>query len=165
MFTPSFYNICCALIAVAAVFFVLRKEKSSRNPNRILNYPQLQKAMEEHHHWKQRFVSLVTEVVKGTQATHDTQTLDRELVGKDDQCALGKWLYSVGMKDLGTHPDFIELVAIHHHFHQCAANTLQLTLDGKHKEVLEQISHRGEFEQVSQQLARKLLQLYAGTRP
>ncbi len=130
----------------------------------MIEYAELQKAIEAHAIWKQRFVGLMTGVISGSIALNDTKTFDRVLVEQDDQCELGKWLHSEGMAKLGKYPLFIDLVDTHRCFHQYAGQMIQMMLDGKHKEVAHQLSKNGEFEQTSEKLARQLTRLYRGER-
>ncbi|MCX7192824.1 MAG: CZB domain-containing protein, partial [Proteobacteria bacterium] len=84
-------------------------------------------ALEAHIKWKQR--------LKGVIDGSGTEVLDPRVVARDDQCALGKWIYTEGQAQFGNQPGFVAVVTAHTHFHKCAGNTLELALDGKFKEA------------------------------
>lgn len=158
----SFNNVLCVFIAIFVVVLVFRKNKQNHQINHIA-YSELQKAIEAHALWKHRFTGLMTGVISGSVALHDTKTFDRELVEQDDQCPLGKWLHGTGMEKLRTTPEFIDLVDTHRCFHQYAGQMIDLMREGKHKEVAYQLSKQGEFEQNSEKLSRQLFRLYRGS--
>lgn len=159
----SLSNILVALIAVWAIVYTVKKNKATANVG-LIDYAELQKAIEAHAIWKQRFVGLVTGVINGSITMHDTKTFDYELVEQDNQCELGRWLHGDGMAKLSDNPQFIDLVDTHRCFHHYAGQMIQMMLAGKHREVAHQLSKNGEFEQNSQKLSRQLTRLYRGER-
>lgn len=108
-------------------------------------------ALEAHIKWKQRLKG----VIDGT----GSEVLDPNVVAKDDQCVLGKWIYSEGNKKFGTLPVFKEVVTAHAHFHKCAGHTLELALDGKYAEAEKDLTG-GEFAKASLTVTRHLLRLW-----
>lgn len=78
-------------------------------------------AVAAHIKWKLR----LTQFIDGT----SSEKLDSAVVCKDNQCALGKWIYSDGMKyqQLGR---YVELRDRHAHFHRCAGEVVK-RVEGK----------------------------------
>jgi hypothetical protein len=108
-------------------------------------------ALEAHIKWKVRLMG----VIDGT----GTETLDPRVVSKDNQCALGKWIYGQGGKDYGNNLEFKELVLAHTHFHQCAGNVLDLALDGRTTEAKHEVE-TGAFARASHETSRHLMRLW-----
>ncbi|GEM_PF-2797796 len=52
------------------------------------------------------------------------EKLDPAIVGCDDKCALGKWVYGPGAKSCGHHPEFPSLKSRHKDFHRLAGEIL-----------------------------------------
>ena len=63
------------------------------------------------------------------------EKIDPNHLGKDDQCELGKWLNTEGMKTLGHKPEFQNLVAVHKNFHTQAALVARKALTGDKAEA------------------------------
>ncbi|MDD5297304.1 MAG: methyl-accepting chemotaxis protein [Rhodocyclaceae bacterium] len=55
--------------------------------------------------------------------------LDPAVVGRDDKCALGQWIYGTGAAH-GHKPGFIKLKEKHADFHRCAGHVIQLAQRG-----------------------------------
>ncbi len=108
-------------------------------------------ALEAHIKWKMR----LTGVVDGT----GTEVLDPRIVSKDNQCALGKWIYGQGGKDYGNNMEFKELVSAHADFHKCAGHVLDLALDGKTDDARQEIEG-GAYARASLATSRHLMRLW-----
>lgn len=108
-------------------------------------------ALEAHIKWKQR--------LKGVIDGSGTEALDPRIVSKDDQCALGKWINTDGVKNFGEQPGFVAVVHAHTHFHKCAGHTLELALDGKLKEAEEELA-TGNYARASLDVSRHLMRLW-----
>jgi Chemoreceptor zinc-binding domain len=108
-------------------------------------------ALEAHIKWKQRLKG----VIDGT----GTEVLDPRVVSKDNECVLGKWLYSAGHEKFGKLPVFREVVEAHAHFHKCAGHTLELALNGKYDEAEKELTG-GSFAKASLTVTRHLLRLW-----
>lgn len=76
-----------------------------------------------------------------------------EDAGNDKKCALGKWILSEEAQVL---PNYAELVEIHHHFHQQAAQILQLAIEGKRHEALNAMAMGSYFSKLTSQLVNAL---------
>ncbi len=74
------------------------------------------KALEAHTHWKIR----LRKHLDGT----SEEKLDPDMVCKDDQCTLGKWIYGEG-KNYQNIASYDQLKHIHAEFHQCAADIIR----------------------------------------
>jgi hypothetical protein len=81
-----------------------------------------QAAIGAHQKWKIR----LRMVIDGK----STETLDPNIVCKNDQCDLGKWIQGEGGKILGARPEFTEVKTTHDKFHVVAASVLKRALAG-----------------------------------
>ena len=84
------------------------------------------------------------------------ETLDPEVVGCDDKCALGQWIYSTADEHDGL-PLFHQVRVQHTHFHRCAADIIIAT-DEDQIEIAETLL-REEYGQLSQMIVRSLTKL------
>ncbi|MEN9848486.1 MAG: hypothetical protein RL368_1226 [Pseudomonadota bacterium] len=76
-----------------------------------------------------------------------------EEAGNDKKCQFGKWLISEEAQVL---PNYAELVELHHHFHQQAAQILQLALDGNRHEALNAMAMGSYFNKLTSQLVNAI---------
>lgn len=114
-------------------------------------------AIEAHVRWKVRLEAHI--------AGRGEEDLNPELVGRDDQCALGKWIYGSGGAQYAAHPGFQELRDIHAQFHQNAAEVVRLANAGKPDEArayMNQGPYSGCSAQIKSKLARLSLELEHG---
>jgi methyl-accepting chemotaxis protein len=77
--------------------------------------------IQAHQAWKQKLRSAI--------AGGEERNLNADEVCKDNQCALGKWIYGAGRKFEQT-PDYEPLRRTHADFHVCAADILRKTQQG-----------------------------------
>ena len=75
-------------------------------------------AMQAHVNWKTR--------LKEYCSSKRTENLDPNMIGKDNQCELGKWIQGEGNSEYGTLPDFAELKTTHAMFHRSASEIVRL---------------------------------------
>lgn len=108
-------------------------------------------ALEAHLKWKVRLMG----VIDGS----STEVIDPNIVARDDQCILGKWLYGEGEKQFKDQLGFQNVVAAHAHFHRCAGHTLELALDGKTQEAAAEVTG-GAFAKASLEVSRHLMRLW-----
>jgi hypothetical protein len=73
-------------------------------------------AVDAHMKWKVRLESYIN----GT----STEQLTVEVISRDDQCPLGKWIYDRGGEKFGYSETFFDMKAHHAHFHRCAGDVL-----------------------------------------
>jgi hypothetical protein len=109
-------------------------------------------AIDAHMKWKLR----LTAVIDGT----STEQLDPAVIGRDDQCVLGKWIYSEGGRQYEDSMLFAKLRADHATFHQCAADVLREAQSGD-KEVARQMLTAGDYSRASMHVTSALAKLYA----
>ncbi|SJM91873.1 CZB domain-containing protein [Crenothrix polyspora] len=108
-------------------------------------------AIEAHQNWKKR----LTSVVDGSSA----ETLQVEVVSRDDQCLLGKWIHSTGTQKFSSLVQFEQLQKNHAHFHSCAGKVLHLAQTQDKSTALAELKD-GHYAQASQQVIRDLVAVY-----
>ncbi|MBU0593281.1 MAG: CZB domain-containing protein [Pseudomonadota bacterium] len=111
-------------------------------------------AIEAHIRWKVRLEAYVS--------GDGAEKLDPAVVGKDDLCALGKWIYGPGGVNYGALPLFQSLKETHAGFHQCAAQVIQSADEGdtvKASEILSRGCYAKHSNKVKAELARLSIEL------
>lgn len=108
-------------------------------------------AIEVHQKWKSRLQA----VIDGA----DSKIPSIEEVSSDNQCLLGKWIYSVGNSKFGHEDLFKTLKKDHAHFHNCAGKVLQTALAGNKAEAQTALK-TGDFAKASQMVFNDLAQMY-----
>ena len=74
-------------------------------------------------------------------------SLTPQQAGSYEQCALGKWIYSVGLKEYGAIDDMVALEKAHKHFHELVHKVLLLKSGGDEsmaRQELEAVQHTSE---------------------
>ncbi|HWI84173.1 CZB domain-containing protein [Ramlibacter sp.] len=113
-------------------------------------------AVDAHQQWRLRLQA----VVEG----RSREQLDPRLVGRDDQCALGKWIQGDGARRFRGQRHFAELRARHAYFHVCAGRALVLAQSGHREAAAAEIGPTGEFTRLSRELLRELTSLFLRIR-
>lgn len=108
-------------------------------------------AIDAHQKWKAR----LKDVIEG----HSSEALNVDIVCRDDQCLLGKWIHGEGGKQFGAMNEFIKLRENHAQFHVCAGHVLELAQAGKKSEADQNLSI-GPFAQISQLVVMNLAVMY-----
>ncbi|MBL8502522.1 MAG: CZB domain-containing protein [Rhodocyclaceae bacterium] len=108
-------------------------------------------AIEAHIKWKTRLETYI----QGT----SQEDLKVEVVCRDDQCPLGKWIYSTGGERFGTIDTFGEMKGQHALFHQCAGRVLDTAQQGRKEEAMRLLQY-GDYVRASEQVKRLLAKLY-----
>jgi hypothetical protein len=108
------------------------------------------KIVNGHVMWKQRLQAYLE--------GNSEEKLDPEVVGRDDQCALGKWIYGDG-KAHEALPHFAKVKEDHAHFHLHAAQVVKL-VDAGEREAAEKLL-TGDYNKLSQRLKHEILTLYS----
>ena len=108
-------------------------------------------AIEAHVRWKVR----LEQYIDGT----STEKLDPNIVGMDNQCLLGKWIYGAGGQKYGSTPLFQEIKEIHTEFHKCSAG-IMCQADAGDKEGAINALHLGDHFKHSQRIKAKLARLH-----
>jgi two-component system chemotaxis sensor kinase CheA len=75
--------------------------------------------------------------------------------GSHQGCALGKWIYKIGLKDYGYIGDMRALEQAHHAFHDSVRGVLLLKTEGKDKEARRELSS-------ATKLSERIMQLVSG---
>ncbi len=108
-------------------------------------------AIEAHIKWKTRLESYI----QGT----SNEELKVEVICRDDQCPLGKWIYSTGGERFGTIDTFGDMKGQHALFHQCAGRIVEAAQAGKKDEAMRLLQY-GDYVRASEQVKRLLAKLY-----
>ncbi|MGE0080350.1 MAG: CZB domain-containing protein [Thiohalomonadaceae bacterium] len=107
-------------------------------------------AIEAHVRWKIRLEAYIA-------GTSD-EKLDPEVVCRDDQCALGKWIHSTGGAQFGSHPKFPELREVHAQFHKSAGEVIR-AVDRGDMETARESLVKGDYARYSQRVKAELARL------
>ncbi|MBZ0106225.1 MAG: CZB domain-containing protein [Sulfuricella denitrificans] len=107
-------------------------------------------AIEAHIRWKVRLESYIS--------GESNEQLDPAVVGKDDQCALGKWIHGPGGAKYDGLPVFQSLRETHAGFHQCAAQVIE-SVDAGDIEKAGEILSRGCYARHSNKVKAELARL------
>lgn len=108
-------------------------------------------AIEAHIKWKSR----LEDYVNGS----SSEDLKAEAICRDDQCPLGKWIYSSGGEQFGSIDTFGEMKHQHTLFHQHAGAVVETAQAGRSEEALRLLQY-GDYGRVSEQVKRLLVKLY-----
>ena len=108
-------------------------------------------AIEAHIKWKSRLESYI----QGTRS----EELKVEVICRDDQCPLGKWIYSTGGERFGTIDTFGDMKGHHALFHQCAGRIVETAQAGNKDEAMRLLQY-GDYVRASEQVKRLLAKLY-----
>ena len=107
-------------------------------------------AISAHGKWKQRLVDYIS---------GGGEQLDPNIVGRDDQCALGCWIHSDGKK-LGNDSHFPDLKHEHAEFHRSAGKVIRSYQSGSLAQARELID--GEFSMRSSKVLHILNEMRTG---
>lgn len=77
-----------------------------------------QKWILAHRDWRRRLVAYIEGGSK--------EELDENVICRDNQCELGKWIYGHGSKFYNGLPVFHQMVRDHATFHQCAGHVVKI---------------------------------------
>lgn len=108
-------------------------------------------AVDAHMKWKSRLESYIN----GT----STEDLKVEVVCRDDQCVLGKWVYSQGGERFGFSETFVDMKEHHAHFHRTASEVLATAQAGQKEQALRQL-HHGDYGRTSERVKMALARLF-----
>jgi hypothetical protein len=108
-------------------------------------------AVDAHMKWKVRLESYIA----GT----STEQLKVDVVCRDDQCPLGKWIYDKGGEKFGFSETFFDMKAHHAHFHRCAGDVLAATQSGDAAAALK-LLHSGDYVKASERVKMLLARMF-----
>jgi len=97
-------------------------------------------ALNAHAQWKLRLLTFINGASK--------EPLDPKVVGRDDQCGLGKWIHGEA-KVHSALPEYAQLVEIHARFHKAAATVLNSHLSGKTPQAKAMLDPGGAFHEAA----------------
>ncbi len=107
-------------------------------------------AIEAHVRWKIRLEAYIN----GTSQEH----LDADVICRDDQCVLGKWIYGGGGDKYGDHPMFPVLKQTHLNFHQSAGDVVRL-VDAGDTDAALSLLNKGDYARHSHRVKSDLARL------
>lgn len=105
-------------------------------------------AIQAHHEWK----SQLQAAIEGRSG----EDLDPELVARDDQCELGRWIHAAGSRAFASQPHFVDLREKHGGFHVRAALVLSLARSGQQALAAAELAPGGEFARISREVVGAL---------
>jgi len=108
-------------------------------------------AVDAHMRWKVRLEGYIN----GT----NQEDLKVDVVCRDDQCPLGKWIYGQGGQQFGFSETFYEMKVHHAHFHTCAGGVLQAAQAGD-KDKAMGLLHHGDYLRASERVKMLLARLF-----
>lgn len=109
---------------------------------------EIRKAIGAHGMWKQNLRS----AIDSGKSEHSTAT-----VCQDNQCAFGKWLYSVDAT-IKSSSRWQCVKTAHAEFHREAARVLDLALAGKKKEADDGLAFTSNFGNASAKLTKEMME-------
>jgi hypothetical protein len=98
-----------------------------------------QDAIVAHLKWKDR----LKQVIAGK------ETLDPLVVGKDDQCDLGRWIHGEGKAQFARKPHYEEVCTAHAHFHKTAADVIRTVKSGDQAKAQTMMAYGGAYYSAS----------------
>jgi hypothetical protein len=108
-------------------------------------------AIDAHLKWKVRLESYIN----GT----SSEDLKVEIVSRDDQCPLGKWIYDKGGESYGFSETFFDMKAHHAHFHRCAGGVLAAAQAGD-KAAATKLLSSGDYLKASERVKMLLARMF-----
>lgn len=108
-------------------------------------------AIDAHMKWKVRLESYIN-------GTSD-EVLKVEVVCRDDQCPLGKWIYDKGGEQFGYSETFFDVKAHHADFHRCAGAVLETAQKGD-KEGALKLLRGGDYVKTSERVKMLLARMF-----
>lgn len=108
-------------------------------------------AVDAHMKWKVRLESYIG----GT----STEQLKVDVVCRDDQCPLGKWIYDKGGEKFGFSETFFDMKAHHALFHRSAGNVLAAAQSGDKSSALK-LLHSGDYVKASERVKMLLARMF-----
>ncbi|MGQ9806583.1 MAG: CZB domain-containing protein [Chlorobiales bacterium] len=108
-------------------------------------------AILSHQKWKSRFKAMIDMGI--------SEALNPDVIAKDDECVLGKWIHGTAKEKFGTHPYYEKLRKDHAFFHQCASRVLVMIIRGEKSQALQEIQS-GDYARASNNVIMDLAWMY-----
>jgi Chemoreceptor zinc-binding domain len=103
--------------------------------------------------WKQRLLACIE--------GRSEERLDPDIVSRDDQCVLGKWIYGEGRR-YDALPEYESVREQHARFHTKASEVVRMVRSGDQGSA--SVLLHGGYSKISEQLKHRLLRLRAQVR-
>jgi len=144
----NYINVSCFKGFVMSSEKVLNAGEVSNHQDGSLDY---NAAIQAHMKWK----ITLKHYIKGLSSDH----IDHDLVCKDDQCPLGKWIYGQ-MENMGDNDVFMDVKHQHAMFHKIAGKVVSLVNEGDEnsKKEAEKV-FQGPYVEVSQKVITSIQNL------
>lgn len=126
-------------------------EPSSENRGGEVGGLNFKSAVDAHMKWKIRLESYIN-------GTSD-EDLKVDVVCRDDQCPLGKWIYSRGGSEFGYAETFFDMKVHHANFHRCAGEVLRTAQAGDKAQAMQLLQH-GDYVRASERVKQLLARLF-----
>ncbi|MEI6438442.1 MAG: CZB domain-containing protein [Candidatus Omnitrophota bacterium] len=107
---------------------------------------EFKEALEAHVNWRIKLRAY---------ALNADKTLDPAIVGADDKCALGEWLYHEGAR-FSQFPEYQALKEVHAKFHVCAGRVVAMIHAGQIDEAKNELN-AGEYVGFSNLVVEKII--------
>jgi len=108
-------------------------------------------AITAHHHWKTR----LQDYVEG----RSQEEPDPDIVSRDDQCLLGKWIHGPGLERYHQEPKFYQLRTAHAQFHFIAGKMVRHVQANERDQA--QALLENEYKHTSRNVVQALAELNA----
>jgi hypothetical protein len=108
-------------------------------------------AIDAHMKWKTR----LEDYIHGS----SKEDLRVEVISRDDECALGKWVHGPGGQQFADIDTFGEMKEQHAQFHACAGRVLGVAQSGRKEDALRMLQH-GDYVRASERVKMLLARLY-----
>lgn len=108
-------------------------------------------AIDAHMRWKTRLENYIQAISE--------EDLKVEVVSRDDQCQLGRWIHGPGGERYAEIDVFDDMKRAHAEFHRCAGTVLAETQAGRRKEALALLV-RGDYVRASERVKMLLAKLF-----
>jgi hypothetical protein len=111
--------------------------------------PTLEQALMLHQTWKERLLT----------AVQAREPLEVDRLQRDNCCALGEWIYSIGHDKYGTSPEFIDLLKRHQEFHEVAGIVAAAINGGEFDRAQKMLGERTQFAYASIDVSVAIIKL------
>jgi len=92
-------------------------------------------------------------------AANNGDTLDEDMVGRDDCCELGRWLHGAAASRYSLRPTFVSLIGAHAHFHKEAEKVARTINKGEGSKAINMLSSGTPFSNASSEVGRLIINL------
>lgn len=108
-------------------------------------------AILSHQKWKSRFKAMID--------TGIIEALNPDVIAKDNECVLGKWIHGPAKEKFSAHSYYEKLRKDHAFFHQCASRVLVMIIRDEKQKALQEIQS-GDYARASNNVIMDLAWMY-----